>query len=129
MPARPAYVWLSSAGYYRVGPLTIFRVNAADTPVPGQFDADRLADPAIYQAVSGIGTCGFPAPAITGLAPLRWNNRRSPGSACGLRWGWISRSGGLRSRHRRLAHLGIRQRLRIEGIERLSKITVTARHK
>jgi len=46
------HVWLSGAGYVKAGPFT-FQKSAEDIPVPGQFDSDCSADPAVYQQAGG----------------------------------------------------------------------------
>ncbi|MBI2440245.1 MAG: hypothetical protein HYV35_02625 [Lentisphaerae bacterium] len=44
------YVWLSIAGYQRVGPVALGSAGA--TPVAADFDGDRLADPAVYDGTN-----------------------------------------------------------------------------
>jgi hypothetical protein len=63
------YVWLSSAGYARVGPV-LFGIDANDIPVAVDYDGDRKTDPAIYNSVEKAWYVWLSAGGYTRLGPL-----------------------------------------------------------
>jgi len=47
------FVWLTSAAYALVTPVTTFQVAAGDLPIVGDFDGDGLADPSVFERANG----------------------------------------------------------------------------